>query len=396
MQMSGTFLKCYPTVFVIGNKYRIAIFLKEKGLCKAKIGGEEYYEENAGVLSAEKCFIQISVPQTALDESEEYEIIYRKTIDKKAYFSEFGEEEKVKFVFRSAGKKEKLRAYHIADVHYDFENGKRLAEYYGNDTDLYIFNGDIGEVETEENYFEVLKFTGEISKGETPAVFVRGNHDTRGRLAERYCEYFPAIGTRTYYMFEIGNFRGVALDCGEDKVDGFQMKGGEFDGKFVYNGGNRFHEFRLKETKFLQQLRLPNDGKTVFCVSHICPNITTFHKGDCFDIEREEYGKWTKELERLNVRFMLSGHLHEAFVLLQNDERNTLPHKYPVIVGSENKDGKLLGTALEIDKGGITGAFTSADKNKHGTFRIDFKSRSKRLKKIYDKIKIFGCESFTF
>lgn len=347
-----SFLKCLPTVFVIGKEYEISITSVKNGLFSVKVGEEIFYEENTGLLKSECNYAKIRIPQSALDKAEKYEILFRETIERKDYYSQFKETESLAFTFKPLKKTRDIRAYHIADVHYLFEMAKNTASYFGEDTDLFIVNGDIGEVNTEQNYFEVCAFTGEISKGQIPVVFIRGNHDTRGNLAEKYDEYFPVNGKKTYFTFELGCLNGVVLDCGEDKPDA----------GIEYGGMNIFEPYRRKETEFLKSVRLDKD-KIRFAISHICPVMTTFKKEDIFDIEREEYTKWNAELERMGISFMLCGHYHRAFILTPEDERNILGHNYPVIVGSACFRGTdLWGAALIINPEGVDVSFTDKDK----------------------------------
>jgi hypothetical protein len=186
--------------------------------------------------------------------------------------------------------------------------------------------------------------------------------DTRGKLAERFTDYFPANGKDTYFTFEVGPFAGVVYDCGEDKWDNYVY----VNGKPAYNGCNVFELFRRRELEWLKTVTLPKD-KIPVAVGHVIPVQTTKNKGDIFDIERELYAKWNAEFERLGIKFMLCGHMHDAYILRPDDERNTLPHNYPVIVGSKSKEVKndagvaytdLWGTAITVNKKSAKVCFT--------------------------------------
>ena len=109
-----------------------------------------------------------------------------------------------------------------------------------------------------------------------------------------------------------------------------------------------------------------------FAIGHVCPNMTTTHKGDQFDIERECYTAWTAELERLGIDFMLCGHYHRAYLILEDDERNIIPHRYPVVVGSECTKDDLLGTALIIGKEQMEVRFTDSSHSVKETHFIRF------------------------
>ena len=354
-----SFLYCKPSVFVIGQEYEILLNVKTYGICFIEIEDKIFYEENSGVLPSERTVVKIRVPQSVLDSVKEYSVIFRETEDRKSYYSTFKELQVEKFAFKPLEKTENIHIYHIADVHYRFEDAKKMALYFGDDTDLFVVNGDIGEVETEENFLEVCAFTGEISQGEIPIIFVRGNHDTRGRLSELYPKYFPVDGKKTYFTFEIGCLNGVALDCGEDKLDERKEYDLSENTPTKYRGLNRFHAYREQQLAFLKELDFNSGDKISFAISHVCPTMTTYQAGGIFDIERELYTKWNEELERSGVKFMLCGHFHRAFILTQGDERNLIDHTYPVVVGSVHTDEELWGAAITLNKDKMEVLFTN-------------------------------------
>ena len=260
-------------------------------------------------------------------------------------------------------KESDINIYHIADVHYKFDIATKTCSHFGCNTDVFVVNGDIGEVETQEDYFKVIKFIGDISEGRIPVIFVRGNHDTRGKLAEMFTDYFPANGKNTFYSFSVGAICGVVLDCGEDKLDSNQE----------YGGVNNFEQFRKKETNFLMEMTLPKD-KIPFAISHICPVMTTLDKGGVFDIERETYFEWNKNLERIGIKFMLTGHLHKAFLIKPEDKISTLQHNYPIIVGSAiNKEcSEIVGTAIVLNHDKMEVKFTDNNQKVVEEFVIKF------------------------
>lgn len=356
------FLRCLPSVFVVGKEYEILLLTNGNGLCMLEIGEDLFREENSGVLSSEKTVRRIRVPQSALNKEKHYTVVFRPTKERKAYFSEFFPPLKAEFAFQPLGKTENINLYHIADVHYRFEMAKRTASYFGDDTDAFIVNGDIGEVEKEEDFEAVASFVGEISQGKIPVIFSRGNHDTRGRLAERFTDYFPCDGKRTYFPFTLGALQGVVLDCGEDKRD----KGKEYDSsentEEKYLGTNDFSAYRKAQLEFLKGYNAEQEPIS-FAIAHICPMMTTLKKGDIFDIEREIYAQWNTELERIGIRFMLCGHYHRAFILSSSDERNILPHNYPVVVGSALYGDDLWGAAITLSRDKMRVRFTNKDNN---------------------------------
>lgn len=360
------FMKFDPAVYVIGEEYEIAVALLEYGLVTVRVGDEIYYEDNSGVLPTEKLYARIRIPQGVLNSAGAYTVMYRKTIERKSYWSTLGEEETAFYNFKAPRQGKKLNIYHISDVHYFFESAKKVASYFGEDTDLYIFNGDIGEVQTDEDYLAVCRLVGEIAEGSIPVLFVRGNHDTRGHLPEKYTDYFPANGKNTYFTAKVGDLKLVCLDLGEDKPDEHT----------VYGGYNNFHAFRLRETAFLREL-LSKGEKFDMAVCHIAPAVNNaVSDGDEFNIEAELYEEWNKILSELGVRVMLSGHMHKALVFEKNDKRSMRAHNFPIIIGSVMNDDYRQGAALVLSEDNLKVKFTDAEHNTTEEYDINLPTGS--------------------
>ena len=361
-------LYCLPTVFVIGDEYEILLNTKAHGLAYIKVGDTLYYEENSGVLPSEKKVFKIRVPQKELDSAKQYEVIFRKTKKRQSYYSTFYLPERLTINFKPIEKTENINIYHLADVHGKYEYARETAKYFGDNTDLFVINGDVTEANREKDFLIACKFLADIAGGNIPVIFSRGNHDTRGLLAERYTDYFPCQGKNTFFDFSIGIFSGVVLDGGEDKDDYGIEYDSTKDTPHELLGTNRFSPYRKKQGDFLEKLTLKNSVK--FAVSHICPMMTTDKKGGNHDIEREEFLRWTKAMEKMGIDFMLCGHDHKAYLLLKDDERNILPHEFPAIVGSAFEKEDIVGTALIVNKNSLWFAFTDSKHNIRKEFNL--------------------------
>ena len=364
------FLKFDPSVFVIGEEYELLIITEECGIISLSIGGENYYEENTGVLSSEKNKVKIRVPKKLLDEAGEYTVVFRKTIDRKAYFSKIAEPVLKKYSFKGTPEKNEMKIYHISDVHTLFESATRAGRYFGDECDLYIVNGDTGEVESVEDYENVARFLSSLARGEAPILFVRGNHDTRGKLAELYTDYFPANNKDTFYTFRHGFIHGIAFDLGEDKPDACPEY--TYPKPDVFGGVNVFSLFREKEDRFFASLTERAADEVMLAVGHIPPAFSTSKPGTVFDIERERYDAWSAELERVGVDLMLSGHYHDVFVLESDDKRNLSPHSYPIVIGSKPDRECFIGAAIRLTREGAAVAFTDSNGKTVGEYSCRF------------------------
>ena len=347
-----SFLRFTPTVFVIGDEYEILLYANSKGLFSLKVGKEDFYERNSGVLSTEKCYARIRIKQHILDRKKEYTVVFRESIKRREFFPKLYKEETETFVFKALEKEDDIHIYQISEINDKYDIALKTATRFAKEIDLYIINGDLGSMNSENDILEKIKFVGELSGGRIPVIFTRGEKEARGRFAEYYTDYFPNNEKKTYYAFSLGVLNGVVLDCGEDREDSFTdyklMKKVHANTPEVFNKTVNFHEYRKREVEFLQRVDFGDNNKITFAISHICPAMPTEKKDSDYDIERVTYFNFNKELERLKVKFMLSSHLRKNYVIMPGDERSILTHNYPIVFSAGNKVKKLYGVEIVI------------------------------------------------
>ncbi len=315
------FLACLPNVFAVRDSYQILLCLREPGICWLRVGDRAVYETENGVLRTESKVRRICLPQTLLDRAGGYTVCYRRAPERKAYCTELGPEERATFCFFPVEKTEGIRGVYIADVHSRYDAAVRAVKAAG-PSDFLIVNGDISEVETEEDLLAVNDFIGRVGGAEKPVICGRGNHDTRGRLSERLPEHLPTEEGRTYFPFRFGPVSGVVLDCGEDKEDGNKE----------YGGVNLFAPFRREEAERLRRMRLPQTPYRL-AVCHI-PFFSRQSMRGVFDIARPVYRSFGRSLARLAPDLLLCGHSHRYERYAPGEEGSHFPHPYPALVGS--------------------------------------------------------------
>ena len=89
------------------------------------------------------------------------------------------------------------------------------------------------------------------------------------------------------------------------------------------------------------------------------------NSGGKFDIEREIYAEWTRELNKMGLDLMLCGHEHKLYTFMPGDEKLRYGASFPVLVGSQPfffKDApdphRFIGTALTVASDGVHAEFT--------------------------------------
>ena len=342
-----------PAVFAVGDNYQILIPVKRACLVWVKVGDATYYDAACGVVNSLSRIHRIRIPMAALDNAKHYTVCWKPVFCRRPYFTKSGKTQEKTFAFRpvpDAG----VRAYHIADAHNHVDGPIRAAKTFEK-IDFLILNGDLLDYTSHpEKFANIYKLCDELTHGQIPVVFARGNHDMRGRFAEKFTDFAPNDIGRTYYAFRLGSIWGVVLDCGEDKADGCAE----------YGNTIACHSFRVEQTDFLRQivekgeyLRPEIQTRLVIC------HIPFTHKNEPpFDIEQDIYAQWTDLLCKIHPHLMICGHTHKAEICQPGCEKDDLGQPCPVVIASGFDDKSYwTGCGFVFDKEKIE--FTVTDSN---------------------------------
>ena len=349
--------KINPAVFAVGKEYQIMQYVDCEATMWVTVGGKNYYDSVNGILRSNTQVHKVSVPMEELDREKSYIVHLQKVIERKPYFTEMEAPEEKQFVFAPVPYGS-IRAYHIADAHDKVAEPVAAAAVYGK-IDLLILNGDIpNHCGVANNAETIYRIASEITGGQIPAVFSRGNHDMRGKYAESFAANTPCHNGCSYYTFRLGAIWGMVLDCGEDKVDG----------QVEYGDTICCHDFRLKETDYIRQVienaKVEYEAADVEYKIVICHIPFTMRHPGIFDIETDIYAEWTALLrESIKPDMILCGHMHVLDVIRPGDEKDAFGQPCAVVVGSgvgKTAEGGLLfsGAGLEFGENRITVDFT--------------------------------------
>lgn len=326
-------LKTAPAVFAVGENYQITVLVNCETVMWVKVGDKCFYDESNGILRSAKRIHKMVVPADILDRAGSYTVCYRRVIKRKAYFSlTHAVEEKI-FNFRKV-QGETVRAYHIADAHNMIKEPVKCAEKFRKEIgeiDFLILNGDVPEDSDRiKNFDTIYEIISQVTKGEIPVIFSRGNHDTRGIFAENIAEYTPCENGNSYFTFKLGNIWGLVLDCGEDKPDTNKEYGNMVACSF----------FREKETRFLE--KVAENGEPQLVDGNIEHKIVIAHNpftrkySEPFNIEENTFTYWSKILkEKIKPQLMICGHIHKFSVDMPGGENDAFGQPCPVVVGSQ-------------------------------------------------------------
>lgn len=354
----------HPTVCAAGDNYIIITPVKYKALLGVRVGEREYWSSSNGVKVSDTKFHRVPVPARELDSAGAYTVLYRRMIKRLSYYPPTGRQQEFEYAFTPVPADRPPRIYHVADTHGLNKEPIELAKTHGN-IDLLVLNGDIADAsDTEAMLLNHYIITSGITGGQIPCVISRGNHDLRGRLAEKLERYMPVSDGKFYYTFRAGAVWGMVLSTGEDKPDG----------NAEYGGTICCHDYRIEETAFIKDVIKRAESEYGapgvsyrLIISHVPFSATDKPP---FDIEQELFGEWCSLLkEHVRPDLMLCGHYHRNAVIMPGDEYDDKGQPCPVIWASElnKKEGRFSSAMIELDgdKAHITFDFTYKEPETH-------------------------------
>ena len=374
-------------VYAVGDNYEIVFATRVAGSGWVEIDGKNYYDEYAGQKRTSDRAHKIVVPQNVLDAAKKYTVRSRAMLSEQGFSGLLGYEVSRSYDFRPVDETDGIRFYAVSDSHDYNGAAAKAAQYYGNTTDFVVLCGDaINYLYTEENLSTVLSLAHVCTGGNVPCVFARGNHELKASGSERLHRFVGSDGEKFYYTFRLKNVWGVVLDMGEDHADDWK----EFYGTALYE------DYRKEQVAFLDGI-VANKEKEYAApgvdyrvgVCHVPTSFVEYDKDYLFDVLVE----MNERLNEIGLDVMLSGHLHEIFLVEKGYEagrplyytarygkKSSSPAylatgaTYPTLLVSRRSDGqtvavkesvlgqKFVGTAIEFFEGEKTAKFTNAKK----------------------------------
>ncbi|MBE6601206.1 MAG: metallophosphoesterase [Ruminococcaceae bacterium] len=319
-----------PIVYAVNRSYQIMVPVTCELVMWAEVGGKCFYDDSNGILRSSCSTHRMTVPMELLDREKHYRIGYRVIRERKPYFTEAEDVAYYESDFRPI-EREPIHMYHIADAHNEVERPVSAASFFGKDLDLLILNGDIPNHSGAIEYFaSIHQIAGQLTNGEIPVIFSRGNHDMRGNFAEVIADHTPTDNGRSYYTFRLGSLWGMVLDCAEDKPDDHP----------AYGFMNCCEDFRRRETEFIKSVIANADSE--YQADGVENRIVIVHNPftqvleEPFNIETELYREWATLLrEDIKPNMMICGHMHKAYISHVGDETDHLGQPCPVVVASQ-------------------------------------------------------------
>jgi len=324
-----------PVVYAVEDTYQIVFSTNHRATAWVEIGGEEYYELYAGSMKSGDTVHKIIVPQEKLDEAKAYSIHAEKMIYRGPFGGFKGKEISKEYRFRPVNTEDGLVYYTMTDVHHARKGAVAAARAVENLDFLVILGDSVGMAEYEEDAQFSNLLAHEVTEGQIPVVYARGNHEIKGAYAESLHKYVGSKNEGFYYWFTLSDVFGITLDLGEDHDDGW----------WEYYGTDRFTIYHEEKTEFLQELvqeKPYEDYNYTLVACHIPIQFVNSRKD-----HEEVKAEWTGLLNQIQPDLAVYGHQHDLYPFLDGQE-TMYNSKGKLIYNSEfaGTEGKTYGGYL--------------------------------------------------
>jgi len=267
-----------------------------------------------------------------------YKVVSQPILTFNPYSVSYGEiEESQIYNFTLPTTEETISFLALADMHEHTELYPALLGLGANASyDTLFLNGDeLSDLESHDQVIEnLLQPLNKNFGSNIPFVYVRGNHETRGKYARQFHNYLATPTGNFYYSFDLGNVHFIILDGGEDKADSNKE----------YSGLVDFEAYRIEETAWLEkEVESPSYLAAKFRIVFIHIPLLEYLSANLTAKPYLQYQKvWAELLNATGTDLMISGHEHTNEIRDPNSTKN--PYDFPVVIhgGYENNDQSVL------------------------------------------------------
>ncbi len=293
-------------VYAVEDDYQIVFSTSANSVAWVEIEGENYYDLYAGSMKSNDLVHKVVVPQEKLDNAKSYTVYAQKMIYRGPFGGYKGKIISQNYSFRPVNTQDGLVYYSMSDVHGAKKGAVATAKGVEN-MDFLVMLGDMySMIDSEHDAQFANLLAHEITGGEIPCVYVRGNHEIKGNYAEELHKHVGNVNGNFYYYFTLSDVFGITLDLGEDHDDDW----------WEYYGTAQFDVYRNKQTEMLQNMvqQKPYEG---FRYKLVCCHIPIQFINNRLN-HLEAKTAWTELLNEIAPDLVVSGHQHDLYPFFED------------------------------------------------------------------------------
>ncbi len=291
-----------PVVYAVEDKYQVVFSTNSEATAWVEVNGEEFTDSYNGTNKTFEKVHKIEIPMAKLDVAKKYTVHTRRTIYAGPFGGWLGKDISKTINFKPVDTTDGIQYFSLSDIHMNIKPAVKTASYNEN-MDFLVLAGDmISVVDTfsDANFANLIAYN--ITKGEYPVVYARGNHEVKGRYASQLHKFVGAKGESFYYNFYFNNVYGLVLDLGEDHDDGW----------WEYYGTAYYDEYHDAQVKFLEEELTKRD------FDHYDYHLAVCHIPMVFVNNRKNHetikAQMTSLLNQMDIDMMICGHQHQIMI----------------------------------------------------------------------------------
>ncbi len=304
----GSYFTYDAVVYAVEEDYQIVFSTNHSAIAWVEIDGEKYFDLYAGSMKSNDTVHKVVVPQEKLDDAKSYSIHAQKMIYRGPFGGYKGKEISQSYNFRPVDSSDGLVYYSMSDVHHARKGAVDTALSVEGLDFLVILGDSVGMVDRESDAQFSNLLAHDVTKGEIPVVYARGNHEIKGDYAEDLHKYVGSKNGNFYYWFTLSDVYGITLDLGEDHDDDW----------WEYYGTAQFAQYHAEQTEMLQKIvedKPYQNYNYTLVACHIPIQFVNYRKNHK-DIKPE----WTALLNQIQPDLAVYGHQHDLYPFLDGQE----------------------------------------------------------------------------
>ena len=181
-----------PVVYAVEDEYQIVFSTNDESIAWVEVDGVKYYDLYAGSMKSKDLVHKVTVPQNKLDAAGKYTIGAQTMIYRGPFGGYKGKILSKNYNFRGVKVSDGFDYYTITDVHGARKGAVNAAKAFeaelnknNRTTDLLVILGDsYSMIDSEYDAQFTNLVAHDITKGEFPVVYDRGNHEIKAKYAE--------------------------------------------------------------------------------------------------------------------------------------------------------------------------------------------------------------------
>ncbi|TCC99139.1 metallophosphoesterase [Pedobacter hiemivivus] len=315
-----------------------------------------------GLIAANKRVHEVTITGLKPGTRYTYHVCSRQIVDFQPYKMTWGETISSEVFHFASAKPEAAEASWLVfnDIHDRPASFAHLFKLNGKDPFDFVFlNGDMFDYQTDEKQIidNLLTPITSLFASEKPFFYARGNHETRGKYAREFPDYFSNPGNQYYFSFTQGPVHIIVLDTGEDKEDEH----------VEYSQLVAFDQYREQQAQWLEQ-ELQKHAFLNAPFRVVMMHIPVFHSGEGHGARhcRELFNPM---FNNAGIDLMICGHTHRYGV----HAADSSTHNYPLIIGGGPLEEKRTLIKVRADRKQLSLQMIKDDGNEVGRLNVESK-----------------------